>query len=314
MDAHRTAAGAPGAVVGVWVPGHGTWVRAQGVGDVGTGAPITTADTVRIASITKTFTATVVLQLVDEGKLRLDDVLEPHVPGLPNGARITVRQLLGMTSGVFNILEDPAFLAAYEADPLLPFTPQEAIAIARTHPAAFAPGERFHYSETNYLLLGLIVERLTGRSAGEAIEQRIVRYSPGPNGGPLRDLTRTNPGVSWTAGAMVSNLDDLRVWVKALATGALLSPSTQQERLRMTAIPGGEPVDARYGLGIFSLVGFLGHNGAIAGYSTVAVYLPEEDATIVVLVNTSTLEGGATDAILFDVAGLLFPNRFPPRP
>ena len=91
---------------------------------------------------------------------------------------------------------------------------------------------------------------------------------------------------------MVSNLHDLHVWTRALATGALLSPEMQRERLQWTAVPGGEPLDARYGLGILSLAGFLGHNGGIPGYSSMAMYLPEADATIVVLVNQSTLDGG----------------------
>jgi D-alanyl-D-alanine carboxypeptidase len=97
---------------------------------------------------------------------------------------------------------------------------------------------------------------------------------------------------------------------KALATGALLSPEMQRERLQWTAVPGGEPLDARYGLGILSLAGFLGHNGGIPGYSSMAVYLPEADATIVVLVNQSTLDGGPADFLFYDIAGLLFPERF----
>src|SRR5206468_4077572 len=114
--------------VGVWIPGRGTWVHAQGLGNVEAGTPIGEADTMRIASITKTFVATVVLQLIDEGRLGLDDTLETYVAGIPNGSAITIRQLLGMTSGVYDFLEDPAFAAAYAADPLMPFTPVEGIA------------------------------------------------------------------------------------------------------------------------------------------------------------------------------------------
>src|SRR6185436_18297456 len=95
--------------------------------------------------------------------------------GITNGERITVRQLLAMTSGVANILEDPDFLSAYEHDPLMPFSPQEALAIARRHPADFAPGTGFHYSETNYFLLGLIVEHVTGLTVSAAIDQRIAQ-------------------------------------------------------------------------------------------------------------------------------------------
>jgi len=134
-------------------------------------------------------------------------------------------------------------------------------------------------------------------------------YSPLPGAGRT-DVTLASPAVTWTAGAMVSNLRDLHVWTKALATGALLSPAMQAERLQWTAIPGGEPLDARYGLGILSLAGFLGHNGGIPGYSSIAMYLPEADATIVVLVNQSTLEGGPADFLFYQIGALLFPERF----
>jgi D-alanyl-D-alanine carboxypeptidase len=327
VDQHLAETGAPGAVVGVWVPGRGTWVHAQGTGNLATGAPIRVDDEVRIASITKTFVATVILQLVDEGQIRLDDRLEQYVPGVPNGDRITIRQVLGMTAGIFNYTEDPAFLADYQANPLMPFSLQDVLAITRRHPPDFAPGEGFHYSDTNYFLLGQVIEQLTGQRVGEAIDQRVIRplrltstsfptapempepyahgYEAEPGSDAPRDVTRTNPTVAWTAGAMISNLDDLRLWARALATGALLSPAAQRERLQWTAVPGGEALDMRYGI-----AGFVGHNGGIPGYSSIAVHLPEANATIVVLVNKAGLEGGQADGICLDIARLLFPERF----
>ena len=338
LDKHQARNGAPGILVGVWAPGRGSFVRAQGVGDITAAVPLREADAVRIGSITKTFVATVVLQLADEGRLSLDDRLESYVPGIANGERITIRQLLGMTSGVANFLDDPEFLAAYARDPRMPFAPAAALDIARQHAPRFGPGDGFDYSETNYFLLGLIVEQVTGISVGEAIDRRIVQplglsgtalprtasmpelssrgYQP-TAGGDIEDVTEQNPDVTWTAGAMVSTLEDLHAWVRALATGALLSPEMQHERLRWTAVPGGEPLDARYGLGIFSLAGFLGHNGSIPGYSSIAVYLPETDTSMVILVNKSTLEDGPANFVFYDIAGLLFPERFPalqPRP
>jgi D-alanyl-D-alanine carboxypeptidase len=217
----------------------------------------------------------------------------------------------------------------------MPFTPRDVLAIVQRHPPDFAPGERFHYSDTNYILLGLIVEQLTGQKVGEAIEQRILQplrlantsfpstpempepyahgYDAPPGGGALRDLSRTNPDVAWTAGAMISTLDDLRLWARALATGALLSPAMQRERLETTAIPIADGITAGYGLGLFSIAGFVGHNGGIPGYSSIAVHLPEANATLVGLVNKSGLEGGEADAIMWDIAKLLFPERFPPQ-
>src|SRR5687767_9030079 len=106
VEQHLTKAGTPGAVVGVWIPGRGAWVHAQGIGDVATSAPIRVADRVRIGSIAKTFAATVLLQLVDEGRFQLDDRLEQYVPGVPNGEQITIRQVLGMTAGIFSYTAD----------------------------------------------------------------------------------------------------------------------------------------------------------------------------------------------------------------
>ncbi len=334
VEQQLTEAGTPGAAVGVWIPGRGTWVHAQGTGDLATGAPIRVADQFRIGSITKTFAATVLLQLVDEGRLQLDDRLEQYVPGVPNGDRITIRQVLGMTAGIFSYTADATFEAEYDADPLMPFSLQDLLAIVRRNPPDFPPGESVQYSDTNYYLLGLIIEQLTGQHVGEAIDQRIVQplrltstsypttpdmpepYAHGYNaepGGTLRDVTRSNPAVAGAAGAMISTLDDLRLWTEALARGALLSPTMQRERLQWSAFPGGEAVNSRYGLGIAAVDNFLGHSGGIAGYESMALHLPEANATIVVLANKSGLfGGGAAQPIFLEIANLLFPGRLPP--
>ncbi len=110
----------PGAVVGVAIPGRGSWLSAQGIADLRTAAPITADDHFRIASVSKTFTATVILQLVDEGKLGLDDTLETYVPGIPNGSSITIRQVLQMTAGIYDFSLDEQFMAAYDRDPSTP--------------------------------------------------------------------------------------------------------------------------------------------------------------------------------------------------
>ncbi|MGH2583511.1 MAG: serine hydrolase domain-containing protein [Dehalococcoidia bacterium] len=328
---HMMDQGIPGVVAGVWIPGRGNWVGVAGTSDTATGAPLLREDKFRIASVTKTFTATAVLQLVDDGKLSLDDHLEQYITGIPNGDQITIRQLLGMMAGIFNWIEDPAFMDAYGRDPLLPFTPQDVVEIVRRHPPDFAPGERVQYSDTNYILLGLIIEQVTGRPAGEVITEHVIRplgltntsfpttpampspyshgYAEAADGTGLRDVTLSNPDVPWTAGAIISDLGDLRVWAKALATGTLLSPATQRERLTFRPEPG---TGAGYGLGIFDVDGFIGHNGAIFGYSTWVVYLPEEEATIVVLTNRAETETETATGIFADIARLLFPGRLPP--
>jgi D-alanyl-D-alanine carboxypeptidase len=323
----------PGALVGVWGPGRGTWVEAMGIGDLTTAVPITTDDHVRIASITKTFTGTVVLQLVEEGKLSLDDTLASFVPGIANGEHITIHQLLNMTAGVFDYIADPVFDPAYQADPEIAFSPEEALAIMRQHPADFAPGTQVHYSNSNTYLLGLIIEQVTGQSAGEAITDRIIGplglsgtsfpttpemptpyahgYDAAAPGDPLRDVTRSNPAVPWTAGAIVSTLADLHTWARVLANGTLLSPELQRERLDGNPMPGARPgLDLRYGLGLVTINGLIGHSGGIAGYGSWMLHDPDDDATLVIVATRTE----AADPLLVSLLPVIFPQRFPTAP
>ena len=322
----------PGVGVGVWQPGRGNWVRAFGTADRKTGRRARTTDHVRIASITKTFTATAILQLVDQGRLSLDDHLSMFVPGVDNGDRITIRQVLDMTSGIYDFTDDARIGKRFYAKPMLRFGPAQFFAILRRHKPAFAPGTKAVYCDSNYYLLGLILEKITGRPAGRIITDQIIRPlrlrntsyptgqtlpKPFANGyfggldltGPLRDVTVINPANGATAGAMQSTLGDLRKWAKALATGQVLSRSLQAQRLQTVPFPNpGSPVDISYGLGIFKLDNLLGHNGAVIGYSTAMFYLPSKRAAIVVWGNNSTNSTTPATTIAFDLAEILFPK------
>lgn len=323
----------PGALVGVWLPGQGTWLRAAGVGDLATAAPVALDDHVRIASNTKTFVATVVLQLADEGNLGHDDTLEQYVPGIANGAVITLRQILGMTAGIRDFATDPRIAVDYAADPLIPVTPEEAVQIMRRGTPDFAPGEHAKYSNSYYVLLGRIVEQVTGNSFEEEVRQRIILplglgdtsfpttpdmpepfihgYTAAAPGDPLMDITDSNPAVPRASGAMISTLADLRTWAEALATGSLPSPDTQRQRLGFNPFPSPSR-DVGYGLGILTVNGLLGRNGGIPGYSSWVAHDPATGATIVVVTNRATEQGGASDPIFFGICQLLFPDRFPP--
>lgn len=322
----------PGAVVGVSIPGRGSWVSAQGIGDLRTAAPITTDDHFRIASVSKTFAATVVLQLVDAGKLALDDILEQFVPGIPNGSEITIRQLLQMTAGIYDFTLDEQFIAAYDRDPTVLYTPDDVIAIVERHEPDFAPGASLSYSDTNYTLLGLIIEQITGTSATQALQDYI--YDPlgltqtsmpdtpempepfargyiatSATDDSLRDVTPSNPLSAWTAGGIVSTLHDLQIWAVALGEGTLLSPETQRERLQFILLPGGSRLPVSYGLGIMDVAGFVGHNGAIYGYSTWVLYDPQSKGSLVVLTNRGELQVEFAAPIAVDIIELLFPGR-----
>ncbi|MGW2103568.1 serine hydrolase domain-containing protein [Streptomyces olivaceoviridis] len=314
----------PGVTVGIWTPGREGYVRSFGVADKATGRRMTPDLYTRIGSETKTFTVTALLQLVDQGKVGLDDTIGTYVGGVPDGDRITLRQLAGMRSGLFNYSEDDDFIKALTSDPRRPFTPRQLLDYAFRHPVLFPPGEKFFYSNTNLILLGLVVEKESGRHLGDYIRRHILgpagmRHTLFPRGsgfpaphaqgytdqtanGKVADAADWNPSWGWAAGAMISTLDDLRVWAPTVATGELpgggrlISPAAQKQRLitPATPIPG-----TGYGLGIFDVQGWIGHNGSLPGYESLTVYLPATRTTLVVLLNTDINHRGQEPSTLF---------------
>jgi D-alanyl-D-alanine carboxypeptidase len=301
-----TAAGIPGAIVGIWGP-DGDYVRAFGVADKTTREPMKADFYSRIGSVTKTFTVTAVLQLADQGKLRLDDPIAEFVDGVPLGDKITLRQLARMQSGLFNYSASPEFQQAMFADPRHPFTPRELLNYALAQPNQFPPGEGFEYCNTNTILLGLVVQKVSGQPLNAYIEDQILAplgmshtsfpttnafpephaqgYTVQTADGKETTATDWDPSWGWAAGAMISTLDDMRIWAPALATGKLLTPQMQEQRLQTVGQPGMPPQDG-YGLGIFNLGGWIGHNGSLPGYQTVTVYLPQKQTTLVIMINT----------------------------
>lgn len=307
----------PGVQVALSAPGKGTYLRAFGVADKATGAPMTDRLNMRIGSETKTFTVTAMLKLVDEKKIGLDDPIGKYVDGVPNGDRITLRELAGMRSGLFNYSADDDFFKALTSDPRRPFTPQELLAYSFKHPVLFEPDAKFSYCNTNLILIGLVVEKISGRTLADYITDEVIRPAglkntlfptgaefPSPHAqgytdqtasGKTEDAADWNPSWGWAAGAMISDLTDLRRWAKVLATGELLSPATQAERLDVVpALPG-----TGYGLGIFNVQGWIGHNGSLPGYQSLTVYDARSQATLVVLLNTDISAEGEEPSTLF---------------
>ncbi|MEV6181499.1 serine hydrolase domain-containing protein [Streptomyces sp. NPDC052015] len=317
-------ASVPGVTVGIWTPDKGRYVKSFGVADRSTGERMRPDLYMRIGSETKTFTVTAVLDLVDEGRIGLDDTIDQYVDGVPNGDRITLRQLAGMRSGLFNYSEDDDFFKALTSDPRREFTPRQLLDYAFRHPVLFPPGEKFFYSNTNLILLGLVVEKISGQTLGDYIQEHIIdpvglgdtlfpkgAEFPEPHAqgytnqtatGKIEDSADWNPSWGWAAGAMISTLQDLRVWARTVATGEmpdgerLISPATQKQRLVTppTPIPG-----AGYGLGIFNVQGWIGHNGSLPGYESLTVYLPSAETTLVVLLNTDVDHGNEEPSTLF---------------
>jgi D-alanyl-D-alanine carboxypeptidase len=302
----------PGAIVVVWSPKSGDLVMLKGKADIKASTDMKSADRVRICSITKTFTVTVVLELVDEGKLGLDDNIGKFDIGVkvPNADQITIRQLCNMTAGIFNYSDDKTFLKTYTEDPNKVWKPEEQVALAVAHPPYFAPGKGWHYSNTNSIILSMIVQKITGKDIASEIQSRLVDnlkltntyYPEGTSikgahahgylageGKELTDVTYMfNPSGMGASGALISNLGDLKTWVISLAKGDLLKKDTQTQRT--TFVPGdydyfGIPV--KYGLGILSSEGFLGHPGDGLGNTNAALHSPETGTTIVVFLNKS---------------------------
>ncbi|MGI5175888.1 serine hydrolase domain-containing protein [Dactylosporangium sp. CA-152071] len=302
-----------------------------GVGDLRTGRPVPRNGHVRIGSNTKTFTAVVVLQLAGEGRIDLDAAVERYLPGVVrgngnDGSRITVRQLLQQTSGLpdydevlFTRPEDLAGLAhAY-------YEPRRLVDAALTGPPRFAPGSRWEYSNTNYVLAGLIVEEVTRRPVGEEITRRIIeplrlRDTSWPAAGEQRlpdphphgyvatapgaawvDVTEMDPSLGWAAGQLISTPADLRTFFTALLDGRLLRPAQQAAMLRTVAAPGFEPSgDWQYGLGIARHPlpcggDAWGHGGDIQGFETRNLATTDGRSVVVTVTALPTTEQMVTD-------------------
>jgi D-alanyl-D-alanine carboxypeptidase len=162
----------PGALVLLRTP-QGEFTVAYGTTRLGTASPPRADTHFRIASNTKTMTAAVILQLAQEGRLKLDDPVSKYVPGVPDGEHITIAELLEMRSGLYNYLEDPKLSASADRDPTRVWKPEELLAIAFAHPPNFPPGTAFEYNNTNYALLGLIAERVDGKPLARAMQDRL---------------------------------------------------------------------------------------------------------------------------------------------
>ncbi|QHA09647.1 serine hydrolase [Streptomyces broussonetiae] len=327
------AAGVPG-VTATAEDTHGAWSTTAGVGDLRTGRPRSTADRYRIASITKTFVATVLLQLEAEHRISLDDTVERWLPGVVHGngndgRRITVRRLLNHTSGIHDYLADADFQRTYftEAGFLEhrydTVGARDLVAIAMRHKPDFAPGTSWNYSNTNYVLAGMVIEKVTGRPYAAEIERRIIgrlRLTatsvpgtkvalPWPSSrayskftdpdGPTYDVTTLNPSFASSAGEMISDSADLDRFYSALLGGKLLPPRQLKEM--KTTVDTRIAPNVRYGLGLMDTrltcgVHVWGHTGGIHGSASEAA--TTQDGRHSVAVNFNGDWSGETAPVL----------------
>lgn len=284
---------------------RGVRTARSGVGDLSTTEPVPQNEYVRIGSATKTFVATVLLQLVDEGRLSLDDTVDQWLPGVVrghgnDGRRVTLRQLLQHTSGLPDYIGDvvPDLSAAgYRKNRWTTYTSEQRVAFAMQHPPSFMPGSDWEYSNTNYVLIGMVIKTATGHSWEHEVRDRILRplrlthtvvpgnwpFLPGPH---ARDYQQFEPGGAMTDttiaylpfdgdadGAMISTTADTNKFFRALVRGEILAPAQLAEMQRTVEVPAdhGAPPGTRDGLGLDWTPlscggGYWGHSGDGFGY------------------------------------------------
>lgn len=331
-DAAAARAAGEVGVVAELDDGRRTSVVRAGRATLGSDRPVPRNAEFRIGSASKTFVGTVLLQLVGEGRLSLDDSVDRWLPGVVSGngndgRKITVRELMQHTSGIFSYTDDQEFdsrlasAAGYRRNWSRSYSPEQLVSLAMRHKPNFAPGTSWSYSNTNYILVGMIVDRVTGRSWQHEINTRIIAplglkstHIPGNNpflGGPHAngyeqfpdaagptDVTRLNSTLAGSAGELVSTTTDLNRFFRALVGGELIGPAQLREMERTVAVPPdfGAPAGFRYGLGLAWQPlscggGYWGHPGDVLGYHTMDGVTPDGKRSV-----TVSMSGPASDS------------------
>lgn len=326
MDKTVTNCQIPGAVMAVKIPNEGQWVGTSGVSDLQNQTEMLPNDKFRVASATKTFTALTILQLAQEGKLKLKDTLQQWLPGVVCGketenchyqcqgtncdfepSQMTIRQLLTHFTGLWSFTFNPSWREAIYIDPTRVFTPTDLVNMTLTLGQFAPPNEKFFYSNTNYILLGLIIEKVTGSSWENEVFNRFIKplklketvipeigdtslpapYAQGyldlfnasggqfGNPGELINSSELDPGFTWSSGDMISTPENLLDWITKLAEGDLLNKKYQKKMLTFRTDPDNpQTVGYEMGLGIIKKIDFnaIGHPGELPGYECSMFY------------------------------------------
>ncbi len=342
LDALTAPASVPGATLGVVLADGTVLSLASGMSDTATARPMYPSDRMLQGSVGKTYVAAVALQLVGEGRLDLDGKVAgylgelPYYGRIPNAEEVTVRQLMNHTSGIVRYEFSPGFLEDLTADPMRTFTPADRLAYLLDSEPPFPAGEGWDYSDTNYILVAMVVEAITGRSLYEEIAERILDplgftetvpsdspEVPGlvqgyagaenPFGGfdaMLADGRMViNPQFEWAGGGMASTTRDLARWVRDIHQGRAFPGELLEEARTGVEAPLGP--NGRYGLGVIMMTlpagEAWGHSGFMPGYRTEAYYFPEHGFSLALQVNTTAAGALAESPLrtLNDLAGIV---------
>jgi D-alanyl-D-alanine carboxypeptidase len=324
LDKATKAQKIPGATAAIDHAGC-SWRGASGVADLPAKTAAKPGDLFHLGSITKTFTAALLLKLRAEGKVSLESPVSTYVTGVPRGDVMTVRQLLNHTSGLFDYTECDAFWDTVKANPAHVWAPQDLVALAATKAPYFEPGQGWQYSNSDYIVAGMIVEKASGEPAAAALRSRILDpeqlghtyldgyEAPVPglihgyetDGKDFLDVTWSeDPSWAWTAGGLVSSSDDLSKFYRDLLGGKVLAPPELQEMKTMVSTTW--PTIPEYGLGLakrkFGARTAVGHEGGVWGFVSASFEFSDPAATVSVLVN---LESGDAASIVGDLAKVL---------
>ncbi len=322
----------PGVYVAIYMPDKAPYIKSIGLANMKTKAPFQIHDRFRIGSNTKTFVVTVLLQLQDEHLLSVDDPISKFDIGIrvPNGDHITIRQLAEMRSGLFEAYNSKRF-QELQFKPVMHISPEEMIGWAVSHKPLFPPGARWNYCNTNYLILGRIIEVVTHDTVGNQIRKRLIEKlgltetvfpdtvsmpTPYAHGydtnakGNWDDVSElVPPSITWAAGAMISTVPDMARWVKAYVSGTTNSAKSQRDRLQCPPIAANTKM--AFGMGVGSSAGWYGYTGGLPGYHTAAYYLPEKDITVIAFVTAQREKPfpGAANCIARDISRIITPKN-----
>jgi len=297
----------PGMLVYIAVEGEGELYIIRGVGNLSTSEPMNINNYFRMASVTKTFTTEAALILADEGKIDLNKTLSFYLPeyAIPGMDTITIRMLGNMTSGLIDVLNDPGLSAAYYGSQgTIKFTPEELIVPLFTSQLRFTPGTQFDYCNSNTILLGMVIRKVTGEDLKSVFAEKIFKplglkntfwpetnYMPQPYHHAYTSMMGSNHqdvtyyGNSWgnAAGILITNLADLKIWAKEIYERKLLSVSSKAERFQEGI------ADYGYGFGVERIFDWAGHSGGIIGWNNMVFYQGVKKYTLII--HTNALDG-----------------------
>lgn len=322
LDSLRASQPIPGLSFALVLPGGESLALVSGLSDTARRVPLRSSDRLLQGSVGKTYVSAIALQLVHEGKLRLDDPISrffgdaPWFRRLPNAADITVRALMNHTSGLVRYEFQPAFTAALRADPYKTWTPLERLEFIFDSPPPFAAGAGWEYSDTNYIVLGMIIEQVTGAPYYDALRSRLLvplglgntipsdrpdlpgvangyagtaNALGGYDASMVNGRMAVNPGLEWTGGGVASTTEDLARWAKLLYEGRAFDPARLPQLL--DGVPARLGRDTRYGLGVIirptAQGTAYGHSGFFPGYATEMLYFPDSRIAVAIQANVS---------------------------